>query len=149
MEAKLAMWTGLDVTPGSGCGFIFKGDLNSENWLIEVKSTRQKAFVFDSSWVSKTRTYAKEKGKDNYAILFGWDERPEGYDGELLFAAVPSDEHIETNIADSFHLNSKTAKINHILQDVKSGQSAEVALGDEIFIIVTLNTFLKQCLNQS
>lgn len=149
MEAKLAMWTGLDVTPGSGCGFIFKGDLNSENWLIEVKSTRQDAFVFDSGWLSKTQTYAKEKGKDNYAVLFGWDSRPEGYDGELLFAAVPLDIENPIHVSESHHLASKTAKMNSILRTVKAGQPVEVSLGGEDFIIMTLNSFLKQCLNQS
>jgi len=92
LEKTAALHTGLEVTPGSGCGLRFKGDLNNECWLVEVKSTRDKTLVFDSRWWSKAEKQAKEKQKANVGLVFGWTTRPKGYTGELMFGAIQEPE---------------------------------------------------------
>lgn len=149
MEQKLAMWTGLDVTPGSGCGYIFKGDLNDEEWLVEVKSTRQKELVFDTAWFTKAAAQAKDKNKEFFAVLFGWDDRPDDFNGSsILFAAVP-EELCDIEPKDPHISCGKAVTITEFLETLKNNE-ALILQGESVTIkIMTLDTYLEKCLDQS
>ncbi len=88
MERLASLYTGIKQTPGSGCGLIFKGDLNSDDWFIEVKSTRSKKLLLDSGWWFKAKDQAREKLKPYVALVIGWTTRNSEYSGPLQFAVV-------------------------------------------------------------
>lgn len=88
MERLASLYTGVAQTPGSGCGKIFKGDLNSDEWFIEVKSTRSKKLTLNSGWWSKANAQAREKYKPRVALVIGWTKRNSAYTGSLQFALV-------------------------------------------------------------
>jgi len=90
MERLASLYTGIAQTPGSGCGKIFKGDLNSDKWFIEVKSTRSKRLTLDSGWWFKSLAQAREKYKPSVALVIGWTTRNSEYTGSLQFALVQS-----------------------------------------------------------
>ena len=88
LERLASLYTGIKQTPGSGCGLIFKGDLNSDDWFIEVKSTRSKKLTLNSEWWFKAQAQAREKLKPNVALVIGWTTRNSEYSGSLQFAVV-------------------------------------------------------------
>ena len=88
MERLASLYTGIAQTPGSGCGKIFKGDLNSDDWFIEVKSTRSEKLSLDSGWWFKAKDQAREKLKPNVALVIGWTTRNSEYSGSLQFAVL-------------------------------------------------------------
>ena len=88
MERLASLYTGIEQTPGSGCGKIFKGDLNSDEWFIEVKSTRSTKLSLNSEWWFKAKDQARDKLKPHVALVIGWTTRNSEYSGSLQFAVV-------------------------------------------------------------
>ena len=152
MEKLASLLTGFEMTPGSGCGLIFKGDLNSDEWIIEVKSTRSKHLRFDTAWWSKLKRQAKEKQKEKYALIFGWTDRPKDYDGSLQFVALPL---LDANIplwALEVKTKTKSLKLEHLAQLRDTGYGALVIKqnnSEEMISIVPYNIFHNTCIKQS
>lgn len=145
----MSLLTEVELTPGSGCGFLFKGDLNHESWLLEVKSTRSADITFDYGWVTKAKRQAKQKSKEDWAVLFGWTDRPDDYQGELHFVAtdhVPKDsEGVEDILITG---KSKTIKRSTLERVTYDRHLVVINDGASIFLI-TLKKFIEQCLTQS
>lgn len=71
-EERVEAVTGLERTPGSGCGLLFKGDNGNKDWHFEDKSTRQERLVVKREWWEKTRYQAQQRNKTYYALGLSW-----------------------------------------------------------------------------
>ncbi len=145
LEKIAASLTDTELTPGSGCGLRFKGDLQHEDWLLEVKSTRAKRITFDTNWVIKAEKQGHSKGKDFWAVIFGWTERPEGYKGSLYFVAT---KELPDKPVDKIFFNSKTRTFSHsVLERITEDMSVAVLTNNTTpFVITTLDNFKTECL---
>jgi len=57
------------VQPGSGCFSHRKGDVDSEEFLIECKRTDAKSISLKLSWLHKIEREAAEEGKEGLLLL--------------------------------------------------------------------------------
>lgn len=148
LEKVASLFTGLDTTPGSGCGLLFKGDLHSASWIVEVKSTRKSTLRFDMSWWSKLIAQAKEKHKPHYGLLLGWVDRPAGFTGNLQYGCLPDSSDFG---APDYVLTCKRTTVtlpsDYLTSMTESGICVFTTVGR--VRILPLTTFIKYVQNHS
>jgi hypothetical protein len=87
-EEYLSLVTGLGIVPGSGCGLLFKGDLQNDKWLAEIKSTRNDHMRVQTAWWFKARAQADLKQKFYSSVILIFTARFDEYGGPLAVALV-------------------------------------------------------------
>lgn len=62
-EKKLAKTISATLTPNSGATTHYKGDMATEDFLIESKSTENKSMSIQQEWLKKIEIQAMREGK--------------------------------------------------------------------------------------
>lgn len=80
-EQKVAKVLGGKTTPNSGATKYIKGDVTSEDWLLECKTcmTNKQSFAIKKEWLTGIREEAKQQGKMNYAVVFNYGPNQDNY----------------------------------------------------------------------
>lgn len=77
-EKQIAKAVNGKQTPNSGATPFIKGDVTTDNWLIEAKTVTkpQKTFTIQKDWIIKNKeeAFAMNKPYNALAISFGDDE---------------------------------------------------------------------------
>jgi hypothetical protein len=68
-EKKIAKKMGGKLTANSGARWHSKGDIKTEDSLVEVKSTAGATMAIHKSWLEKIRDEAIKAGKDPVVVL--------------------------------------------------------------------------------
>lgn len=142
------MFTGFTKVPGSGCGLLFKGDLNSDEYFVEVKSSRLPELHLHAEWILKAKAQAKEKVKPKWAVVFGWLERPAKYDGPIRVAIC--DWHPDALTEGRVINLSKTKTVSlEVMSEIdgKSGVFHVIRCENQFFYMFAFEHFL-ECINQ-
>jgi hypothetical protein len=132
-EENLVLETGLELVPGSGCGLLFKGDLQNDYWLAEGKSSRNNHLVFNTAWWFKAEAQALLKRKVYSALLLVFTIRFDEYTGPLGIAAVQN--HLVPSLEctkKSFDIHGTTHKIKQPqFEHIYEGQKSLVRVEDK------------------
>ena len=80
-EKKVAKAIGGKQTPNSGATDFVKGDVTTDNILLECKTatTEKKSFSIKREWLSKNKEEAFEMGKSYSALAFNFGPDSENY----------------------------------------------------------------------
>jgi len=83
-EKRIAKITGGKVTPNSGGTQFGGGDVLTDNFLIEAKTTtkEQKSFTIQKEWIDKAKEQAYEQNKPYSTLAIAFD--PGGPDFYLV-----------------------------------------------------------------
>jgi len=68
-EKLIAKKLNADLTPNSGARWHSKADLETENALIEIKSTTKDQIVIHKGWLEKIRNEALKQGKEPILVI--------------------------------------------------------------------------------
>ena len=94
-EKHIARVTGGRLTPNSGGTKFGGGDVVTDTFLIEAKTTTKEKTTFGikKEWLKKAREQAFEQGKDKYALAFQFEPN-----GDNFYVITERDfcEYIET-----------------------------------------------------
>ena len=94
-ERHIAKVTGGSLTPNSGGTKFGGGDVVTDKFLIEAKTTTKEKTTFGikKEWLKKAREQAFEQGKDKYALAFQFEPN-----GDNFYIITERDfcEYIET-----------------------------------------------------
>ena len=68
-------------TPNSGATSFVKGDVLTDNWLIECKTTttEKQSFAIKKAWLEKNKEEAFEMGRDYNALCFDFGNNSDRY----------------------------------------------------------------------
>jgi hypothetical protein len=79
-EKSVARVLGGKLTPGSGAASFAGGDVLTDSFLIECKTTTKplSSFSVKKEWLDKAKEQSFEQGKDFYALAFRFE--PDGDD---------------------------------------------------------------------
>ena len=68
-------------TPNSGATSFIKGDVTTDNWLIECKTatTEKQSFAIKRDWLDKNREEAFAMGKEYNALCFDFGDNGKRY----------------------------------------------------------------------
>ena len=80
-EKKVAKAIGGKQTANSGATDFSKGDVTTDNWLIECKTatSEKQSFSIKREWLKKNREEAFSMGKDYNALVFDFGDNGERY----------------------------------------------------------------------
>lgn len=80
-EKKVAKELGGRQTPNSGATDFIKGDVTTNEWLVECKTatTEKSSFSIKRSWLDKNREEAFAMGKPYSALCFDFGDNGERY----------------------------------------------------------------------
>jgi len=80
-EKEVAKKVGGSQTPNSGATKFIKGDVQTENWLIECKTAMspKSSFSIKKKWLEKNRQEAFAEGKDYNALVFDFGDGGKRY----------------------------------------------------------------------
>ena len=80
-EKKVAKAIGGRQTANSGATDFSKGDVTTDNWLIECKTatSEKQSFSIKREWLKKNREEAFSMGKDYNALVFDFGDNGERY----------------------------------------------------------------------
>ena len=80
-ENSVAKLIGGKTQPNSGATPYAKGDIKSDSWLIECKTsmTPKQSFSIKKEWLKLIREEAIQQGKMNYALAFNYGPNQENY----------------------------------------------------------------------
>ena len=80
-EKAVAKAVGGRQTPNSGATKHVKGDVTTDNILIECKTctTHKKSFTIQKEWIYKNREEAFAMGKDHSVVVFNFGEGEENH----------------------------------------------------------------------
>lgn len=73
-EKSIAKATGGSVTKNSGATMFQKGDITTDNWLLEAKTCtkEQKSFTLKEEWFNKNKQESLFMNKDYSAVVFNF-----------------------------------------------------------------------------
>lgn len=80
-EKKVAKAIGGKQTANSGATDFSKGDVTTDNWLIECKTatSEKQSFSIKREWLKKNREEAFSMGKDYNALVFDFGDNGERF----------------------------------------------------------------------
>ena len=80
-EKHIAKVTGGRLTPNSGGTKFGGGDVVTDKFLIEAKTTTKEKTTFGikKEWLKKAREQAFEQGKDKYALAFQFEPNGDNF----------------------------------------------------------------------
>lgn len=80
-EKHIAKVTGGRLTPNSGGTKFGGGDVVTDKFLIEAKTTTKEKTTFGikREWLKKAREQAFEQGKDKYALAFQFEPNGDNF----------------------------------------------------------------------
>lgn len=80
-EKHIAKVIGGRLTPNSGGTKFGGGDVVTDKFLIEAKTTTKEktAFGIKKEWLKKAREQAFEQGKEKYALAFQFEPNGDNY----------------------------------------------------------------------
>lgn len=80
-EKHIAKVTGGRLTPNSGGTKFGGGDVVTDKFLIEAKTTTKEKTTFGikKEWLKKAREQAFEQGKEKYALAFQFEPNGDNY----------------------------------------------------------------------
>ena len=80
-ENQVARALGGKTTPNSGATPYIKGDVKTDNWLLECKTcmTNKQSFSIKKEWLLSVRSEAIQQGKSDYAVVFNYGPNQENY----------------------------------------------------------------------
>ena len=80
-EKHIAKVTGGRLTPNSGGTKFGGGDVVTDKFLIEAKTTTKERTTFGikKEWLKKAREQAFEQGKDKYALAFQFEPNGDNF----------------------------------------------------------------------
>lgn len=80
-EKAVAKAIGGKKTANSGATTFSKGDVTTDNWLIECKTatSEKQSFSIKREWLKKNKEEAFSMGKDYNALVFDFGDNDERY----------------------------------------------------------------------
>ena len=80
-EKNVAKLLGGKTTPNSGATPYKKGDVSSNDWLIECKTcmSNKQSFSIKKKWLQELQQDAIGQGKMNYALAFNYGPNQDNY----------------------------------------------------------------------
>lgn len=80
-EKAVAKAIGGKKTANSGATTFSKGDVTTDNWLIECKTatSEKQSFSIKKEWLKKNKEEAFSMGKDYNALVFDFGDNDERY----------------------------------------------------------------------
>lgn len=80
-EKKIAKTLGAKRTPNSGATKFYKGDIISDDWLIEAKTCMEikKSFSIKREWLTKLKEEQYGMGKSYSSLCFDFGDAKDRY----------------------------------------------------------------------